>query len=108
MNEFHTAAAKAALKKMFEDTHFSICTIDKLLKLTGCIPDKKDYQALNALHCVHYSDMDKDLRQMVYLKSLQMFDNEGFDTDLIGGLFNDTKKLNRKTGNCFGLTFDEE
>lgn len=108
MNAFQTAAAKTALKHMFEKDYYDICTVDKLIKMTGCHPDRKDYQALNALHCVHFNEMDSDLRQMVYLKTIQIFDTEGFDTDLIGGLFNDTKQLNRETRNCLGLTFVEK
>jgi len=104
MNAFQIEAAKTALKHMFEKEYFDICAVDKLIKLTGCHPDRNDYQALSVLHCVHFNEMSDDLRQMVYLKTIQIFDNEGFDTDLIGGLLNDTKQLNRKTSNCLGFT----
>ncbi len=103
MNDFHIAAAKTALRHMFEKEYYDICTVDKLIKMTGCHPDRNDYQALSALHCVHFSEMDKDLRQMVYLKTIQIFDNEGFSLELIEGLFNDTKKLNGKTTNLLGF-----
>lgn len=86
MNEFHKKAAITSLKKMFEGRHFSICTIDTLCKLTGCIPDAKDYQALSALHCVNWSDMDSELREMVMLKVAQIFEKPGFDMQILGGL----------------------
>lgn len=86
MDEFHRKAAVTALKNMFEEkNYFDICTVDKILKLTGCIPDKKDHQALSALHCVHWNEMDADLRNMVMLKTMQMFETPGFDTELLDG-----------------------
>ena len=86
MDSFHKKAAITALKNMFEEKkYFDICTVDAVLKLTGCIPDKKDYQALRALHCVDWVDMDADLRNTVMLKTMQMFETPGFDTELLDG-----------------------
>ena len=88
MNEFQIMAAKTTLKNMFDGKrYFDICTVDKLLKLTGCIPNAKDYQALSALHCVHWMDMEPELRQMVMLKTLQMFEHSGFDMKVIENVF---------------------
>ncbi len=103
MNDFHIAAAKTALKHMFEKRYYDICIVDKLIKMTGCHPSKKDYEALSMLHCVDFIEMDSDLRQAMYLKTIQIFDNEGFSLELIEGLFNDTKKLNGKTTNLLGF-----
>ena len=57
MNAIEVMVAKTALKKMMEQGYFCICTIDKVLKISGGIPDPRDYQMLNALHCIHYKDM---------------------------------------------------
>lgn len=84
MDEFHKKAATLALNKMFEGNYFDICTVDKVIKLTGCIANKKDYQALSALHCTHWTDMDKDMRNMVMLKTMQIFETPKFDMELIG------------------------
>ena len=53
------------MKHMFEGSHFSICDIDKCLKITGAVPNRKDYEALSALHCVNSSEMSKGLREQV-------------------------------------------
>jgi hypothetical protein len=61
MNAIEILVAKTALKKMVEQGYFCICTIDKVLKISGGIPDPRDYQMLSALHCVHYKDMPPTL-----------------------------------------------
>lgn len=84
MTEFQRLASVTALKKMFEGTHFSICLVDKLIKITSCIPpSQKDYEALSALHCVEWKAMSPDLRNQVLLKVLQIFEQPGFDLALI-------------------------
>lgn len=95
MDAFHKAAVTTALKEMFNGNYFSISTVDKCIKITGCIPNKKDYQALSALHCVDWSDMDKELRQLVFVKTMEIFDNPGFDIELLGQVMkNDSLLLN--------------
>jgi len=53
-----------ALDKMLNrESHFSICTVDKLAKTLGVNCEMHpDYTFLNALHCVHYSEMSGDLK----------------------------------------------
>jgi len=95
MDEFHRQAAITALRVMFEGSHFSICTVDKCMKLSGCIANPKDYQALHALHCVDFAEMTQELRQMVLAKTMQIFENPKFDIGVISALFKaDSKLLN--------------
>lgn len=96
MNEFQREAAITALKVMFEGKYYNICTVETCIKLSDCIPpNRKDYQALKALHCVNFSDMSASLRQMTLAKTMQIFENPKFDTEVIGALFKtDTKMLN--------------
>jgi hypothetical protein len=95
MNEFHKRAAIVSLKSMFGKSYFDITVVDACLKLSGCIPDRKDYEALRALHCVHWNEMEKDLREMVLLKTMQMFEQPGLDVALLDGcLKNDLLLLN--------------
>lgn len=61
MNSAQQMAVTCALQKMLEQGHFSICTIDQILKITGGIADKDDYSTLNLLHCVHYDKMPREL-----------------------------------------------
>jgi hypothetical protein len=65
-------AIKLALKKMFSDSHFSICTIDSCLKLIGIVPDKDIYQIMQTVHCVQYKEMDNDFRQWLIEQSIFM------------------------------------
>lgn len=54
-------AAEAALRKMIEDSHFSICTLDKIVRMMGVKPDADAYNILSSLHCVHYNQMQPRL-----------------------------------------------
>lgn len=79
MENLEKEVLKTALRKMFKDGHFSICTIDKCLKLSNTIADKKIYESMSALHCVKYSDMSEDLRKWLFENTLLMFNGNGFD-----------------------------
>jgi hypothetical protein len=72
-------ALKLALKKMFQGNHFSICTIDSCLKLTGAIPNKEVYKIMSTIHCVDFKEMEPDFRQWIFEQSILMFQANGFD-----------------------------
>lgn len=55
MEEMKKQACQLALTRIFKESFFDICTIDKVLKLTGTIPDPEVYGILNTIHCCHYS-----------------------------------------------------
>lgn len=61
MDEIQKMAIRAALAKMIRDGYLNICTIDNILKMTGGIPDRRDYDILHALHCVHFREMESEL-----------------------------------------------
>ena len=85
LDNFHQQAATTSLKKMFEGTHFSICDLDNIVNLIGCIPDKKDYQALRCLHCMKWEDMDQGLRDEVLKRVIKIVETVGFDTSVLDG-----------------------
>lgn len=64
MTEIQAEVARHALAKMVDEGYFSISAVDEILKLTGGVPAKEDYDALRALHCVKFRDMSQRLRQM--------------------------------------------
>ncbi len=78
MDDFTKEVVLTALKDMFQSSSYSICTVDKCLKLTRSIPGG-DYNALSALHCVKYQDMSPGLRKSVFEKTIAMLSLEGFD-----------------------------
>lgn len=55
---------QTALNKLFNDEFFSICTLNKIIDLIEVSDKSEAYKQLSALHCVHYKDMSKDLRQI--------------------------------------------
>jgi hypothetical protein len=62
LTELQIEVCKAALKKMQAEGHFSICVVNDILKITGGVPLKEDYEALRLLHCVNFRDMSPRLR----------------------------------------------
>ncbi len=54
-------AAQAALQKMLSSSHFSICTIDRIIEMMGLKPDREAYEILHTLHCVDYNQMPSEL-----------------------------------------------
>jgi hypothetical protein len=93
MDDFEKMVVTTALKRMFESDYFSICTIDKCVKVIGCVPDKRDYDALSALHCVHWDAMTPDLRNMVLLKTVQMLDSPAMNLHVLDGMFKNAERL---------------
>lgn len=62
MSDFQAEACRLALKKMMDGGHFSICTLDEVLKVTGGVPNSDDYRALRLLHCVDFKDFSPRMR----------------------------------------------
>lgn len=63
MNEIQLLAAQAALAKMMRNGWVDITVFDKILKMTNAVPNRQDYEILHLLHCVHFVDMDLNLRR---------------------------------------------
>jgi hypothetical protein len=61
MDQLTQVAVATAMRKMFDNKWFDISTVDQCLKLAGVIAPTKPYQTLRVLHCVHYSDMPREL-----------------------------------------------
>lgn len=79
MDDIQILVARAALKKMSQDGYLCICTIDNILKMSGGIPDPKDYQMLRTLHCVHFRDMSKELLRGLPLIIKRVLESEGVE-----------------------------
>jgi len=106
MDEFTKEVVITALKNMFKSTYFSICTIDKCLKLTSFVPDAHDYEALSALHCINWMNMSPELCQEAFNKTVSMFQSESLDLGLLDMLFDEKKgrfEIKQTKRRVFGL-----
>ena len=75
VSEFQMRAAAAATHGLITGTFFDICkfkSIAVVLRLEGTLAGP-DYDALRALHCVHYVDMGDRLSADVKKKVLEWF-----------------------------------
>jgi hypothetical protein len=82
MDDIQKMAATAALDKMVKDGHISICTIDNILKMTGGIPNRKDYDILSMLHCVKFKDMPPELLRGLPVIVQRVVGAEGIEFNL--------------------------
>lgn len=81
ISEFQKQAAITGLKKMFQGRYFDICIVNEVLTISGGVLSRKDEAALRALHCVNFGDMTKELRQMLFLKVMEVI-SDGTDLDM--------------------------
>lgn len=54
-----------ALNDMIQKGWVDICTIRTLLKVIGMVPPQKEFELLQALHCVNFGVMPDDLKQRI-------------------------------------------
>ena len=96
MDEFKRQTVILSLRDMFKSSHFSICTIDKCIKILGIIPPQSDRDTLSALHCIRWSEMMPQFRERVMEKVLALMTHEGFDLSRIDILeISEPKKVKR-------------
>lgn len=69
--ELERRAVALALKKMFKENHFSICTVDQCLATLG-LQRTSDYKALSQMHCINWADMGEATRIEVMNAVLRM------------------------------------
>jgi PRTRC genetic system protein C len=73
LTAFQLGAAAVALRKaLYGSNHFSICDVDSLAKLLDRSVGGKDYQALHAMHCVHWGDMPPGMADEVRRKVVEL------------------------------------
>lgn len=65
MTDLTKMVIATAMRKMFEQRHFDICTVDQCLKVAGIIPPKQTYELLRTLHCVDYGAMPRELAEKI-------------------------------------------
>lgn len=96
MDEFKRQTIILSLRDMFKGSHFSICTIDKCIKILGIVPPQSDMDTLSALHCINWSEMAPDFRERVMEKVLAIMTHPGFDLSRIDILeIPEPKKIKR-------------
>ena len=69
MTEFEAKSVIAAINRMFKDRCFSICVVRDCMKVTGAVATK-ELRALELYHCVSYSDMDQETKDMLFRVTL--------------------------------------
>lgn len=81
LNPIQVMAAKAAVRNMLKRGSLSICAIDEILKMTGGVPAREDYQILHILHCVSFMDMDPELLRGLPVILSRVLDSDALDIE---------------------------
>ena len=81
------AIAVTAVTKMMKDTYFSICSVDSVCKVIGASTHGSAYDMLRALHCIHFVDMPKEVRESIPALMREVFKQAVFDDSDIADIF---------------------
>lgn len=65
LEETRIQAAVVAMNKMLRSSYFDICTVDAVAKMLQVQPRKMSHDILRTLHCVHYNEMTRELRDKI-------------------------------------------
>ena len=91
IDAFKGEAIRLALKKMFRaDGFFSISTVRTCLSTAHVAAPREEMEALEPLHCVHWSEMTPEMRVEVQRRTLALFahpdvDVTDLDSPMVGG-----------------------
>lgn len=84
--ELKQQAIQVALRKMFDNKYFDVCTFDKCVTLAGVLVPTEIKRFLDPLHCVYFSDMPKELRGAVIEAITITLGQDRFDLSFIDNL----------------------
>jgi hypothetical protein len=87
MEDMIKETCRLALRTMFNNEYFSICTIDSLIKLTNIIPDPNSYKIMQALHCTRFDVMETEFRNKLLKMVIDLFKSDGFDLEEIDKVY---------------------
>jgi len=87
-----------SLKHMFAERHYNICAVDNCLKILGIKPPETEYRPLNALHCVHWGEMEPEFKQEVLIRTLRLFRHKALCLDKLDviTMFPESEKESKK------------
>lgn len=64
---------EAGLRHLFKRDYFDICQLESCVKAASIVPDGETMRLLRPLHCMDYADMKPELRELVFVKVMNMF-----------------------------------
>lgn len=60
------ATIMTALNDMVRKGYFSVCTVDRCAEILGIsLRGSEPYRLLSALHCIHFNEMPRDVRNAI-------------------------------------------
>jgi len=79
-------ALRLGLRRLFGNSNFYYSDLQNLLQICNIKGDARIMNALHALHCVPYSDMNKETKERLFATVLTLFTEETFNLELIDHL----------------------
>jgi hypothetical protein len=81
MSDINQMVIRASMRNMFIKGYLDICAIKECLKLANITPHGQTMGQLQALHCVHFKDMDRELAEMMPEMVVNLFDGMHLSVD---------------------------
>lgn len=82
MDAFKAEAIRLALRKMFRASGwFDITTVRRCLETAHIVAPREEVEALEPLHCVHWSEMTPEMRAEVQRRTLALFSHPDVDLE---------------------------
>ncbi len=93
-DELKLESIQVALKKMFKDGYFCICTFDKCVKLAGVKVNPEIKEFLDPMHCAHFDTMSEELKAGIMEAISITLSQKKLDFSFIDQLQLDSKIIN--------------
>lgn len=81
MTDINQMVIRTSMRNMFIKGYLDICAIKECLKLANVTPHGQTMGQLQALHCVHFKDMDRELAEMMPQMVASLFDGMQLSVD---------------------------
>lgn len=80
--ELQTSTIAHALQRMIaNESHFSVCTVDRCMRLSGVVISAERYAIYSAIHCMNWNEMEPDYRQVIVAMLMDDFRSVLCDED---------------------------
>lgn len=74
MTDFQAQAVVEAINRMFKGTFYDICTVRTCMNVTQAT-ETEDFEALRLYHCMPFRSMSQQLKEQLFLKTIEAVAN---------------------------------
>ena len=83
ISTFQRHAVKTALKKLLLGSYYDITTVKNICKVLNITPKAEVMSSLKLFHCIHYDEMEPEVREALTLQTLSLLDGTSIDVEFV-------------------------